>query len=306
MGAVFRWVKYIYEWCKDFAVGGLGYPAEYYVSKDGNDDNNGLSWSKAFLTIQAGLDAVGALGLTKRGVVNVAPGSYTESLNTPLDTVARYGKLIGAGLTEKGEDVQITSAAVDVATITVRARGWRISKLTINCPAEEAGIKLDYASENCIPDYSEIDHCHIMGGLRGIDAFGSATHAPARIKISYNQFDWILGPTDVEGIAIGSSAGINCNVWEIKHNTFQVNGNHILFIAAQAPQSFTIRHNVFHSQFSINRINLSANSVWNIITQNFLGGEYSNAGGYLAGAVNNQWYGNFADVVGGITQADPA
>jgi hypothetical protein len=37
-----------------------------------------------------------------------------------------------------------------------------------------------------------------------------------------------------------------------------------------------------------------------------LAGTYSIAGGYVSANANDSWFGNFADVTGGVTQADPA
>ncbi|GAI14854.1 unnamed protein product, partial [marine sediment metagenome] len=62
MGAVFRWIKFIYEWCKNFAyaLSGSGFAyrspydqgVQFYVDGvDGLDAHDGLSWAKAVKTI---------------------------------------------------------------------------------------------------------------------------------------------------------------------------------------------------------------------------------------------------------------
>ena len=318
MGAIFRWIKYIYEWCKAFVMGkldaflggGLGYPVVYHVSKSGADTNNGLSWANAFLTVQHGLDAVGLLGLTNKGTVLVGPGEYIESLVTPLDTVARYGALIAVTQTERGMGtVELTSAAMDAPTINVRSRGWRISGFEINCPSAEAGIKLDQLTANCVAAFTQIDHCHFDGlkaafGLRGIDGYGAASHA----RILDNLFTFLL---EAGGVAIGSTdaSWSNPNLWEILRNVFIANANHIDFRPNRGPGNATILENTLHKNTAVGppvgeMINLAGGSV-NIISKNVLGGDYSVAGGYTQGGATDEWFGNFADVAGGVTQDNP-
>ncbi|GAH43246.1 unnamed protein product, partial [marine sediment metagenome] len=106
---------------------------------------------------------------------------------------------------------------------------------------------------------------------------------------------------------ITSTAGHNCNVWEILRNNFWANANHIWFPGPdQAPLGAIIMHNVFGSEWAGMKCQLGANAAWNIISQNFLGGAYSWADGYRAGEPTTQWYGNYADVDGGITRIAPA
>jgi len=75
------------SWLKGNLVigGGDAGPAnEYFVSKQGNARNDGLSWERSKLLVQDGLDLCVGTGET----VYVGPGAYTESLTTPASAVA--------------------------------------------------------------------------------------------------------------------------------------------------------------------------------------------------------------------------
>lgn len=298
------------SWLKgNLVIGGgdCGPAVEYFVAKTGHARNDGLSWERPKLLIQDALNlctAAGATAVTARGMhrVYVGPGYYAENLTTPTNTLGPFGELIAYSPSDVSRGATSLASAdgvTDTPVITVLARGWRISGFEISGPTGEAAIKLDSTNGNAA--YTQIDHCKISGGLHGIDAID----APAYVRIYDNLFTFVDPDNATGGRAITSTDGINCNIWEIIGNIFVANGNHICFEAVQAPQSFTIMHNVFHSQFANEKIDLSTNGVWNVITQNFMGGEYSRGGGYWAGATS-QWYGNYANVAGGITRIAPA
>ena len=106
MGAVFRWIKYIYEWCKNKAQVLSGnafgyYPpynqgVDYYVDgENGDDDNNGLSWAKAVETIGRAIALNNATWVIRAyNTIWVRPGVYPEfDLPLPL-----FCHLIGLGV----------------------------------------------------------------------------------------------------------------------------------------------------------------------------------------------------------------
>jgi hypothetical protein len=53
-------------------------------------------------------------------------------------------------------------------------------------------------------------------------------------------------------------------------------------------------------------IDLSGGVGKNSVFGNQLAGTYSVVGGYASANADDSWFGNFADVSGGVTQADPA
>lgn len=95
MGAIFRWVKYIYEWCKNFAYALSGNAFGYYPPYDqgvqfyvdgagGLDTNDGKSWAKAFKTIAVARAAANAIvaarggGIGEYSTIWIRPGVYKE------------------------------------------------------------------------------------------------------------------------------------------------------------------------------------------------------------------------------------
>jgi len=71
----------------------------YYVSKDGSDDNNGLTWAEAFLTVAKAITTMNARiswsasPWAENDICYIGPGTYAEAL-----TSLPYGcALIGAG-----------------------------------------------------------------------------------------------------------------------------------------------------------------------------------------------------------------
>jgi len=118
MGAVFRWVKYIYEWCKAFgtkimgsgvgeieALVGLGLGVNFYVDGDNGDDaNDGKSWATAFKTIQVAITASNALvdwTWKKFNTIWVMPGTYPENLDGDI----LMTHIVGLGI--RGTDTQV-------------------------------------------------------------------------------------------------------------------------------------------------------------------------------------------------------
>lgn len=290
-------------------IGGLGHWTKFHVrhpDDGGSDSNNGESWAKAFASIQNGLDAVEALDKRGKGIVLVGPGAYTETLTTPLNADAPFGALLGVTPTPGSRgSVYLASEAPGEPVLTVRARGWRISGFEFAGPTAEAAIKLMKDGETLSADYTQIDHCHITGGLLGIDGYG----APSFVRILDNLFDFIL-EGDGRAIDSGLVSTSNPNVWEILRNTFWANKNHIFFSSGFGPGNATIMHNVLHKHIVAGddvgyMISLGGGGGANVITQNFLGGDYSVVGGYRSENPDDEWFGNYANVEHGITQNNP-
>lgn len=287
------------------ASDGMLFPngTSYFVdTTNGSDANTGKDeWKNAKKTIQAALNLCSGRGGHR---VFVAPGYYAETLQTPINETAPFGTLIGISPSDISRGaVYVASGAVDEPWLTVRARGWRITGFEVECPTQTAGILLDDETADCLANYAQIDHCHLTGGFYGINALG----APTYVHIIDNEFTFI---DETSGIAITSTSGINVGYWVIANNLFANNANHIRFANAQAPYNATIINNVFSAvavpEISTDKkIYLATLGGSNIITQNYLGGAYSKAGGY-EGGTSDEWFGNYADVAGGVTKDDPA
>lgn len=286
---------------------------DFFVTKTGNDGNDGLGWTKdrAFLTIGKALEEAASVGPSaayRRGGVRifVGGGYYEEELDTPTNDQCPFGQLIGYSPSDVSRGcVYVYSGDAAEPWLTVLARGWRISGFEIQCGTSDAGIYLDDTTDNA--SYTQIDHCHFTAGLYGINAVG----APNYVHILNNEFSVISGAA---GFAIGATAGANCNVWHIEGNTFTSNYANIVFVSAASPQGGTIIHNVLGAPTAGKSIDLTDNAGSCVITQNFLGGESfsldgdGGIGGFRGCIVadnEDEWWGNYANLTGGITVAAP-
>ena len=111
---------------------GFGDPfigTDFYVDGTlGAASNSGRSWGNAFSTISLAMTAVGNLGTRGRHRIFVAPGGYTEDIETPLNADAPFGQLIAVNPTRAQSfgAVFLTAASALAPVLSIRARGWLI------------------------------------------------------------------------------------------------------------------------------------------------------------------------------------
>jgi hypothetical protein len=188
------------------------------------------------------------------------------------------------------------------ANVRVIQQGWRFENiLFVMADANSAGIEIvrNAGSGDAERDGS---HCSVLGcrfagagiGIRSGVA-GSFTEIVFNVEVAYCKFN---GCTH-------AMLGINGNSWSIHHNEIQGCTNAIIM----ALQNSFIHENIvngFTAAANSGGVDLNGGGGLNVVTKNFLGGAYSIAGGYRVSNANDAWWGNFADVTGGVTQADPA
>lgn len=195
-----------------------------------------------------------------------------------------------------------SGAVVGQATVRVLQQGWRFVNILFSSgDATAACIEIvrNAGAGNLERDGS---HCSILGcrfqgagiGIRSGVA-GLFTEIAFNVEVAYNKFNSMTT----------AMSGINGNSWSIHHNEFQGNTSTI----TMALQNSFIYENIvngFTAAGNSGGIDLNGGGGLNVVTKNFLGGAYSIAGGYRVSNANDAWWGNFADVAGGVTQADPA
>lgn len=285
--------------------GGVELPVTNYFV-DGTLDgsgNSGKGWGKthALDTIAGAMTKAAALGTRGRVRIYAAPAAYSEAVSTPTNAQCPHIALIGVTPVEPSHGaVYWASGASGSNCLTVLARGWRISGFEFECPTGAAGIQLDHTNGNAA--YTHIDNCHFTGGKYGVDAIG----APNYVRISNNMFSLLQ---TAGAIALGATAGANCNVWVVDGNLFVANINHIVFIAASAPYSGTWFNNILHDTWVpggavTSAMDLTTSAGSNVIFHNFFGGTFSIAGGYRGGSTD-EWFANFS-AQGIDYETDPA
>ena len=250
--------------------------------------------------------------LSSGDVINFR-GKLTEQLVTPVNVFDVWINGLGnrprhADATPVGGGyaaAQWGAAGLTAATATLRVlqQGWRFTNFLFTAVDANAACAEIVRNAGAADLERDASHAQFLGvrfsgagvGIRGGVA-GLFTEIPYNVEVGFCQFD---------NMTFAMRAAIECNQWDIHHNLFGPNTNQI----TMAARNFSIYKNrvgTFTAAGNSGGIDLRGGTGLNKVTQNTLSGAYSNAGGYFAANANDEWWGNFADLAGGITQADPA
>lgn len=272
----------------------------------GSDGNSGTSPTSAFLTMAK------AFSVVDNGDVINFIGKITEQLVSPVQKFDVW--INGCGTDPRNADstpaggqygaAQWGAAAtgtIGLATLRVLQQGWRFTNFLFT--ARDATAACVELVRNAGAGDLERDASHAsFSGMRfsgaGVGIRGGVaalfTEIPYNVKVIGCQFD---------NMTTAMRSAIQCNQWEIRDCMFGPNTNQIIMQA----NNFFIWKNVignFTAAANSGGIDLLGGTGSNIVTQNTLSGAYSQAGGYQD-AANDAWWGNFANVAGGVTQAGP-
>ena len=273
----------------------------------GSDGNSGTSPTSPFLTMAKAFSVLGS-----GDVINFV-GKLNEQLVSPVQVFDVW--INGCGTDPRNADSTpsggpyaaaqwgSSTGVVGTASLRVLQQGWRFTNFLFTARDTTAAcveIVRNAGAGNLERDAS---HASFFGmrfsgagvGIRGGVA-GLFTEIPYNVKVIGCQFD---------NMTTAMRAAIACNQWEIRGNMFAPNTNQIIMPL----QNSQIIDNVigpFTAAANSGGIDLNGGAGLNIVSKNVLSGAYSIAGGYRVANANDAWWGNFADVAGGITQADPA
>ena len=274
-------------------------------SYSGSDGNPGDGPNFPFLTMAK------AFSLLQSGDVINFRGKITEQLVTPVNVFDVWINGLGnrprhADSSPVGGNIAAAQWAAPTsggtaaqATLRVLQQGWRFSNFLMTAIDANAACIEIVRNAGAGDAERDASHASMLGmrfsgagiGVRGGVA-GTFTEIPYNVEIAYSQFD---------NMTTAISSAIECNAWSIHDNRFFANTNNITMVIRAAD----ITNNVIAGA-TTNNIVLTGATGGNRITKNFLGGTFSIAGGYSSAAAGDEWWGNFADVAGGVTQADPA
>ena len=270
---------------------------EYFVDgANGNDANSGLNdWGNAVATIQQAMDLITARGAERgRSRVYVAPGGYAEAVTTPTNAIAPFCQLIAANPTPGGSfgATWIQSPTALAPALTILARGWRVSGFEIAAVANTPAILLASDAGGNNAGGTQIDTCLITGwGTAGSIGINAIYNGSPYTKIYNCTFDGLLG----DAITCTESGFDNPRWWEIAHNQFRDNLNHIDFVAQGLDEGWIHDNNFMQigaNRTAVLQIALTAGVNNHVGPNNFLSGDYDEGtGGYYAGT-NDFWRGN--------------
>lgn len=276
---------------------------------DGTDPENPLETINGAITrLTAHQTAEGRM--LRGSWIVLAPGTYSESVTTPVAT--DHVTVIGGGA-YGSTPTQTTwaSDSDDDPCLIVASWDWRFKGIRFRSPLNVPSVVLargadapwgaaGYDGANTV-----IENCWFLGNMTGMG--GLALHgAPYGCIIRDNWFYYHnnVGNT-AYGISVTSAGTANPYMYRIERNYFAENDNHIT--RAGGVGSFNvslIANNIFMtgSQVPVSGgiyMDLRAGTLgMNTVTGNILSGTYSNAGGYYANAANpGNWVGNISEDV---------
>ena len=285
-----------------------------------HDDNDGTNPAAPLETIQQAVDnlvawetrytADGSLSAVG-SVIVVAPGTYSEDVAVVRGAAPDYCTILGGG----NDKYSVIWGPDDEDCLTISAYGWRIAGFHFQPGDSGAGVRLTRPAGPGA-EGTVIQNCFFNGGwgtgLYGVELSG----APANVSV----LDCRFAEFDAASPCITVTSTLTASPYQthILGCTFQESVEYITSVAGGWNASI-IAHNVFAAATpalaaTTTYINLGDGSRgYNVVTQNFFGGVYSNVGGYTAeaGALDN-WVGNIATPNAGTvadngwTVAEPA
>ena len=298
---------------------GLGGPnpptTDYFVDSTlGKAGNSGLGWGSghALSTITLAMAKANALATRGRFRIFAAPGGYTEDVETPLNANAPFGQLIGVNPTpgQSFGAAWITASTALAPCILVQARGWYIAGFELDALADAECIVLGGTTAGNNAAGTMIEDNLIVGqnqGLAGIDWQSSVAGNPL-VTIRRNGFYGFTSGSTVGKCLDCSNSGIDQPRFIVIEDNWFGDSDNLIDMNPRGFKESVIRRNTFYAnggnQNPDEKIdNTGGNDT--LVYENYLGGTYSNAGGYVAGT-NDEWGGNYNSLSGGITAADPA
>lgn len=290
----------------DSDLGAVQGTVHYVDAVDGADGGDGTSWDHPLLTMSQAFSNV------KSGDTIVFRGKVREQLNTPVQV--HDVTIIGAAPHPRHADTQPedpsgrshgaswnapASPAATTPLLGVRQQGWRFVNILFDITGvTDACVELlstgGSGNDERDPSHAQFIGCKFANSAVGIQDTGGSHHILVR-GCEFNGCTTAI-KTASTGVRVPS-------YWTVEDSLFVNNTNHI---------DVSMNYGVFQRNVlgkftttALKTTSVSSQGGDNVITDNFLGGTFSISGGYT-GASSDQWFGNRADLSGGITQADPA
>lgn len=289
------------------------YGRHWFVdAKVGSDGNTGKRFDRPFQTMSK------AFAQLDSGDAIVFRGKIREQLVAPAGVFDVT--IIGAGNRPRHADDHTeangargssgatwaapASPTATTALVRVIHQGWRFHNILFAAHTDYGAVEIvrDAASGDAEKDgsHAEILDCRFAAGKYAV----MSGKAGVFTEIAHNV---LIRGCEFHDQTDSAIFGINGRRFRILDNIFEAVDGAIELAAAQA----IIARN-YIGAFTTNGINLTGGTAVNTVTGNYLSGDYSNTGGYVA-VSGDSWIGNFADDVAeteveasGLTNAVPA
>jgi len=277
---------------------------------DGTDPEEPLdSIQTAINNLIAFATAMAPITLEGSVIVVASEATIAETVTIPA-TAPTHCMILGAG--SSAHQPTWTAATAAGTALTVLQTGWTIEGFTFETGA--AGTAIYLSGTGSIGAYkTTIRNCRfdgLYGGLYGIDFAG----APHRVTVQNCEFlEYRRTDNTAYAMIVTDSSDSNPYQCNIIGNRFRDCENYIGSLgSARAWNISLFQGNVFMEGLGAGLIPVvlyldlrGGSRGYNIVTGNFMGGTYTNAGGYWANAAtpNVNWAGNIASV-GNATVGD--
>lgn len=272
------WMKWM-----DGLAGTSGGTAYYVDCVNGLATNDGLTWDRALLTIQAAVDLVDDYDL----IYVRSTATITETVTTSDDMGV---KLIG--VSNGKTNPNWTSTGTGTNCLILNGPCWEVK----NFLWSGAGRTVEFVHVAYAANGTVISNCYFHGGSTSSQAI-CYYGAPPQCKLYYNHFTAFGGDTPNYDAAVSGGYGVmSANDYEIIGNWFSENTDHLRLQAGNC----LIKNNSFQSTGStsatviLDTVCAGASCGYNIITGNTFGDktyEIDNANGYY-GSTTDVWSGN--------------
>lgn len=284
----------------------------YYFDGSKGGNGNGTSWSDAANSMQSLFNKL--VG----GETILVAGRILEQLVTPVQIFDV--SIVGIGNRPRHADAtpsggntyasQWSGSGLTAAQANLRIlqQGWHVENILFSMvDANAAGIEI---VRNADAGNAERDGSHLVA--RGVKFAGAGVGIRTGVAGSFTEIPNHVVVEDCEFLqnTFGIRGAIIAANWTVRRNIFRDSTNAITvpFTSTYIYENIV---NGFTAAASSGGIDLNGGGGLNVITKNFLGGTYSEAGGYRKANANDVWFGNFTSVSSGtdlasINVADPA
>jgi len=276
---------------------------------DGTDPEEPLdSIQTAINNLIAFATAMAPITLEGSVIVVASEATIAETVTIPA-TAPTHCMILGAG--SSAHQPTWTAAVANGTALTVLQTGWTIEGFTFETGAAGTAVELNGTGSTGAYK-TTIRNCRfdgLYGGLYGVNFIG----APHRVRIENCEFlEYRREDNTAYAMIVTDSSDSNPYQCNIVGNIFRNCENYIGSVASDRAFNMSLfQGNVFVSGLAglippVLYLDLRGGTRgYNIVTGNFMGGVYSNAGGYYANAAtpNQCWVGNFAEPTPG-TVAD--
>lgn len=264
----------------------------YVDTVNGNNANDGTSWTSAFGTMAQALAKVQSFQRI------LFTGKVREQLVAPLGVygVTIEGAAGGAPRTDLAASwLAPTSPTATTPLLQLREQGWTLANFLMTGPTDDACVKLSRRENATYPDASHavFSGMQFQGGFIHIEDDGGS------FNVRVDNCVFMLAAGVGGGAIVSTSTTVAAPYkWQITNSTFQSNVNHIVMPFNKAIIGGNGSGNTF-SAATTAVINLTGGTAPNMVVNNafsIAAADFDPAGG-VTGVTGDTWSNTLSDAI---------